>query len=65
MKFEIGKQVLVLMPWWVQVHDDIEPYVQATVLSVSEKTVTVEYDTPNDGKQNLVIHELDRISKIN
>jgi len=60
---EVGEKVSVLLPYWVQVHDDTEPYVQATILYVSEKTVTVEYDTPN-GKQSLVVYDLDRISKI-
>jgi hypothetical protein len=59
--FDIGDKVVVLMPWWVQVNDDVEPYVHATIVYVSEKTVTVEYDTQN-GKQTLVVHELNRIS---
>jgi hypothetical protein len=62
--FEVGDKVVVLLPYWVQVHDDVEPYVQATILSVSEKTVRVEYDTPDYGKQSLVMFDLDCISKI-
>jgi hypothetical protein len=62
---EVGNKVSVLLPYWVQVHDHVEPYVSATVVKVSEKTVTVEYDAPDtwSGKACLVVHELGRISK--
>jgi len=59
--FQVGDKVSVLLPYWVQVHDDVEPYVLATVISAGNETVRVEYDTPN-GKSDVVI-ELDRISK--
>ena len=61
-----GDKVTVLLPYWVQVHDDVEPYVTAQVVVVSEKTVTVEYDAPNtwSGKASLVIEDMDRISKL-
>jgi hypothetical protein len=59
--FQVGDKVNVLLPWWTQVHDDVEPYVSATVISAGNETVRVEYDTPN-GKSDVVI-ELDRISK--
>ena len=63
---EVGDKVSVLLPYWVQVHDNVEPYVMATVVKVSENTCTVEYDAPNtwNGKECLVVHELSRISKI-
>ena len=61
--FAVGNDVWVLLPWWVQSHDNVEPYIRATVVFVSQHTVTIEYDSPN-GKQSLVIHELNRISKI-
>lgn len=60
----VGDDVMVLLPWWVQVHDGTEPYVRATITRVSDNTATVEYDTHTKGKQNLVVHELDRISTI-
>ena len=63
--FEVGNKVRVLMPYWVQIHDGVEPYVTAEVVKVSKNTVTVEYDAHNTwaGKATLVIHELGRISK--
>jgi hypothetical protein len=63
--FEVGNKVSVLLPYWVQVHDDVEPYVVATVVKVSEKTLTVEYDAPNtwSGKACWVVDDLNRISK--
>jgi hypothetical protein len=63
---EVGDKVSVLLPYWVQVQDDVEPFVQATVVRVSEKNVTVEYDAPNTraGKASLVVEDLDRIAKI-
>lgn len=64
--FSIGDKVSVLLPYWVQVHDDVTPYVPAKIVAVSEKTITVEYDAPNtwSGKACLVINELGRISKV-
>jgi hypothetical protein len=63
--FEVGNKVSVLLPYWVQVHDRVEPYVAATIVKASEKTVTIEYDAPDtwNGKASLVIHDLGRISK--
>jgi hypothetical protein len=63
---EVGNKVSVLLPYWVQVHDHVEPYVAATVVKVSENTVTVEYDAPDtwSGKACLVVNDLGRISKI-
>jgi hypothetical protein len=62
---EVGNKVSVLLPYWVQIHDHVEPYVTAKVVKVSEKTVTVEYDAPDtwSGKASLVVHDLGRISK--
>jgi len=64
--FKVGTKVSVLLPYWVQVHDHVEPYVAATVVAVSKNTVTVEYDAPNtwSGKASLVVHEIHRISKV-
>ena len=62
--FEVGNQVTVLLPYWVQVHDDVGPYVAAKVVKVSENTVTVEYDAPNTwGKACLIVDDLGRVSK--
>jgi len=63
--FAVGDKVTVLLPYWVQVHDDVTPYVSANVVKVSENTVTVEYDAPNTwaGKATLVVDDLSRISK--
>jgi len=61
-KFVVGDEVLVMMPYWVQVNDGVEPIIKATVVTVSQNTVTVEYDTPDYGRQSLVVHELDRMS---
>lgn len=63
--YERGDKVSVLLPYWFQVHDDVEPYVQGVVVSVDETAITVEYDSnTRNGKASLVIHELDRIAKI-
>jgi hypothetical protein len=63
---QIGEKVSVLLPYWVQVHDKVEPYVIASVVQASENTVTVEYDAPDtwSGKASLIVYDLGRISKI-
>jgi len=50
-KMEIGEKLVVLLPWYTQVTDDVEPYVHAVVTGVRPDAVLVEYDTPN-GRQD-------------
>lgn len=42
---KVGDKIWVLLPYHIQKCDDVEPYVNATIITAKTDKIQVEYDT--------------------